>query len=160
LKHAVMEGADYILWLDSDMVFPSDLLIDMMKSMDEGKDFVTGIYYKRKPPFNPVIYKTIRLGMTEDERVTEEYDDYPDTPFQIDACGFGVVLHKIEIAKKMLEGGGAFQPLPGYGEDISFCIRAKRLGYELWADPKLQCGHIAKTLSDRATFEAWRKNND
>lgn len=159
MKRAVMEEADYILWLDSDMVFKSDLLIDLMKHMDEGKDFVSGIYHKRKPPFNPVIYKTIRLGMTDDERVVEEYDDYPDEPFQIDACGFGVVLHKIQIAKDMLENGGAFQPLPGYGEDISFCIRAKRLGYDMWADPKIQAGHIAKTVSDRDTFEAWRRNN-
>ena len=50
---AVSGGFDRVLWLDSDMAFDRDLLIRLNARMDEGHDFVTGIYYSRKPPIEP-----------------------------------------------------------------------------------------------------------
>ena len=80
---AVAEKADYILWLDSDMVFNSDLLVDMMASIKDGdKDFVAAVCFRRRPPYSPAIYKTIRIGFDGDS-VTEHYDDYPDEPFEV-----------------------------------------------------------------------------
>ena len=65
---AIEEKADYILWLDSDMVFSPSLLVDLMAAK---KDFVSALYFKRRPPFNPVLYKTIRLGLGDEGAVTE-----------------------------------------------------------------------------------------
>ena len=158
---AIAEKADYILWLDSDMVFGSELLTDMMDYLDQsGNDFVTAVCFRRKPPFNPVIYKKIRMGF-EGESETEGYDDYQtEQPFEIDACGMAAVLMTVEMAAKIIyHEKQLFAPIPGYGEDISFCIRAKKHGYKLWADPRLYVGHIARTVSDRAAFEAWRRNS-
>lgn len=156
---AVAEEADFILWLDSDMVFNSDLLIDLMKDIESGKDFVSGLYFKRKPPYSPVLYKKIRIGMTSEETQIEDYDDYPEGEmFEIDACGFGAVLMKTEIAKAIIaKEGHTFSPILGYGEDISFCIRAKKLGYKLWCDPRIELGHIAKTVATKETFKAWKE---
>ena len=48
---------DYVLWLDSDMVFPQNLLVDMKQTMDEkGLDFLSGLYFRRVPPFTPVLF--------------------------------------------------------------------------------------------------------
>ena len=161
LAQAAIAGkSDYILWLDSDMVFNSDLLIDMVASLEDGnKDIVTAVCFRRRPPFTPAIYKTIKMGF-EGEDVTEAYDDYPDEPFEVDACGFACCLMKTEVAAHIIfREKQCFAPIPGYGEDISFCIRAKKYGYKIWADPRIYVGHIARTVSDRATFEAWRANN-
>jgi GT2 family glycosyltransferase len=147
---AIMTQSDYILWLDSDMVFGRSLLVDLLASID-GKDFVSGLYFRRKPPYNPVLYKTVG-------EKSEEYLDYPDGLFEIDACGFGAVLMKTEMMKDIIEKEHhAFAPILGYGEDISFCIRAKRCGYQLWCDSRVKLGHITTQIANEALFIANRK---
>lgn len=155
LDAALKEKADYILWLDSDMTFDPNLLNNLIAS---GKDFVSGLYFRRKPPFSPVIFKTIKLGF-DGQHETENYDQYPENQlFEIDACGFGAVLMKSEMAIEMHKKDKTlFAPIPGYGEDISFCIRAKRAGYDLWCDSRVKLGHIAKTVADEATYKGWRE---
>ena len=27
------------------------------------------------------------------------------------------------------------------GEDVSFCLDAKKMGYEIWCDPRIRVGH-------------------
>lgn len=154
---ALKEKADYVLWLDSDMVFPSDLLVDLMKDI-EGRDIVTGIYHMRRAPFRPVIYKTLKQGMVPAENVSEHYDDYPkDGLFKVDGCGFGCVLMRAGVLQSVVDKyHELFAPLPGYGEDLSFCVRARGCGYEIWADPKIQLGHKAATIVTNETFDAYR----
>ena len=36
----------------------------------------------------------------------------------------------------------AFTPLPHFGEDLSFCIRARECGYEICCDPTIRIGHV------------------
>ena len=50
-----------------------------------------------------------------------------------------------------------FDMIPGYGEDLSFCIRARGCGFDIWADPKIQVGHKASTIVTDKTFEAYRE---
>lgn len=157
-QDAIDQNADYVLWLDSDMVFDPTLLERLMEDIQD-KDFVSALYYLRKPPFKPVIYKTIRLGIFANEGVTVGYDDYPeDELFEIDGCGFGAVLLRTEMMKEILKRERfLFSPILGYGEDISFCIRAKRAGYQMWCDSKLKIGHVAKMIVTEKTFKAYNK---
>ena len=46
-KEAIEMGADYTLWLDSDMAFPPDTLF---KLLEADKDIVRGLYFRRSPP--------------------------------------------------------------------------------------------------------------
>jgi hypothetical protein len=47
------------------------------------------------------------------------------------------------------KGGQPFDfiPKPGepFREDVSFCIRLKKLGFEIWADPTIELEHLTKT---------------
>lgn len=155
---AIAEKADYILWLDSDMVFPPELLADLMESI-KGRDMVAGVCHMRRPPYTPVLYKKLRQGFTPSENESEKYIDYPkDGVFTVEGCGFGCVLMKTEVAKSVVDKyHEVFAPLPGYGEDLSFCIRARGCGYEIHADPHIQVGHKASTIVTDQTFEAYRK---
>jgi GT2 family glycosyltransferase len=155
---AVEAGADYILWLDSDVVFPSTLMVDLMADI-EGRDMVTGIYHMRRPPFRPVLWKSLKRGTIPEENQIENYDDYPDDGlFEVDGCGFGCVMMRTSILQTIVDRyHDLFGPLPGFGEDLSFCIRARSCGFKIHADPKLQIGHKGAIIISDDTFRAYRK---
>ena len=147
-KQAVTEGFDRMLWLDSDMDFDPDLLVRLSEDMDEGRELVSGLYFKRKAPVKPVIYKEVGLYQSKvDESVTPvalPYEDYPrDSIFPIAGCGFGGVLVSVDLVKRVGDKYGLpFSPIVGFGEDLSFCLRASELGAELWCDSRVKMGHV------------------
>lgn len=163
-QYAIDAGADYILWLDSDMSFEPDTLLKMQKAIGD-KDFLTGLYFKRRPPYGPTIYKELGYKPLEDgmvEPVAEAYEDYPkDSVFEIAGCGFGCVLMKTQMAWAIWQGRGLpFSPILGFGEDISFCIKAREMGYKMYCDSSIKFGHTASITVTEDISEAWRQVND
>ena len=156
-RMALEAEADFVLWLDSDVIFPPNLMEDLMADI-QGKDMVTAIYYKRRPPFSPVIWKTTRPGILPGQGEVIAYDDFPeDGLFEIDACGFGAVLMKTGVIRDVANTfHETFGPIPGFGEDLSFCIRARGCGYKIWADPALKIGHKGSMIINESTFHAFR----
>ena len=70
--------------------------------------------------------------------------DYPKDTFEVAGCGMACCLMSTEIIKQvMISNGTAFNPIPMYGEDLSFCKRAKDLGFRIYAEPTVRLGHIA-----------------
>lgn len=156
---AIASKADYILWLDSDMTFEPDMLQRMYKDIEKGADMVCGLFFARRPPYQPCIYKTIRQGLEPSDNVSERYNDYPeDELFEVDACGMAAVLMKCEVAKAVVEkNNAAFDPIRGYGEDISFCIRAKKLGYKIFCDPTIKVGHMGKFAITEGVYKQYKE---
>ena len=157
---AIADNMDYVLWIDSDMVFPPHLMEDLLKDM-EGLDMVGAVCHMRRAPFRPVFYKTLRQGLTPAENVSEHYDDYPnDGIFPVEGVGFGCVMMRTKVLKAVVDKyHELFAPLPGYGEDLSFCIRARACGFDIHVDPKIQIGHKASTIVTNKTFEAYRNGH-
>lgn len=148
-KQALECKADYILWIDSDMVLPKNLLEVMLEHMED-KDIVSGIYFKRVYPFSPVIYKTLgEVGEAED------YLDYPkDSIFECEGFGFGCVMMKTSILIDMLMNNEQwFTPVNNFGEDLSFMYRAKKLGYKAYVDSRIKCGHIGHMMVSEETYD-------
>lgn len=147
-KQAVTEGYDRVLWLDSDMDFEPDLLEKLSADMDEGRELVSGLYFKRKAPIKPVIYKSLGYYKNEDESgvtpVAVSYEDYPkDSIFPIAACGFGGCLVSTDLIKRVGDKFGLpFSPIMGFGEDLSFCSRVTDLGVEMFCDSRVKMGHV------------------
>jgi hypothetical protein len=48
-KKAIELEVDYVLWLDSDMVFGADTLQRLLNNRERG--IITGLYYRRVSPF-------------------------------------------------------------------------------------------------------------
>ena len=153
-------GFDRVLWLDSDMIVPPSMFKRMHEHLDMGKDFITGLCFGRKPPFNPTIYR--RCWCSYEERFptphADPFEDYPrDELFRVDACGFGAVMTSVKLLRAVEDTFGApFAPQAGFGEDIAFCIRAKELGAELWCDSTIKCGHVGMAVYTEETFSAMR----
>lgn len=158
-RKAIQAGVDYCLWLDSDVIFPPGLMVDLMEDM-QGRDMVTGVYHMRRAPFKPVLWEKLRQGLTPFENENQIWLDYPKDQgiFEVEGCGFGCVMMRTEVLDTVLNKyRELFAPVPGYGEDLSFCLRARGCGYHIHCDPKIQIGHKATTIVTGDSFEAYRK---
>lgn len=156
---AVDNEADYILWLDSDMVFPPNTLERMMKVLDEHSeiDILAGLYFRRGHPFTPVLFSKLEVNKETNTVDFEGYENVPDELFEVAGCGFGGVLMRtdclLDIAGK--EGGGVwFTPFSNAGEDLAFCIRARELGYKIYCEPSIEFGHMGYAAVTRGFYEA------
>ena len=128
LANAVERKSDLILWMDSDMVVPADALKTLAENISEEKQFVTGFYNTRQSPRKPMIVSDLGFKAKDGyiECSSETYWDHPYGTFEIAGCGFGLCLMTGEMARHMFEKYGApFTHLSGFGEDFSFCIRAR-----------------------------------
>ena len=144
---------DYMLFLDSDMVFQRDLLERLMADMKGGKEFVCGLAFKRRLPTTPVILKSIEWmpGNKEHgiQHHVEYFEDYPrDSLFEIGGCGFGCVLIKTSAILELAQyfGMSPFTPMPYLGEDYSFCWRMKQIGKKMWCDSSVKLGHVGQHI--------------
>ena len=155
-KRAIEMGADYVFWLDSDMTFEPDVLQKMFKTIQENNvDILTGVYFRRVPPFTPVLFE--KLDMTENGCEWAEFKELPETGlFEVAGCGFGCVLMKTEIfINVFLKYGTFFNPVEGTGEDLSFCWRARECGYKIVCDPTIPLGHVGHQIITRPFFESY-----
>lgn len=149
---AIKQGCDYIFWLDSDMMFPPDALVRMFKSLEHG-DIVSGLYFRRVAPFTPVIYDKLDIDDTGCHYT--EPKDIPDGIFEVAGCGFGCVLMPTDIMLDVIEKyGSPFTPINGIGEDLSFCWRARQLGFKIVCDPDIPLGHVGHHVITRELYEA------
>ena len=148
---ALDTGADRILWLDSDMVFGVDLMQRLAEDMDDGRDIVSGLCFRRRFPMAPIISREVdRDGV----KALQVYEDYPqDQVFEVAAFGFGACMMSREVLKNVWDKyGSPFYPINGHGEDFSFCERAKSLGYRLYCDSRIKVGHVGSMTYDEAVY--------
>ncbi|MBR2554584.1 MAG: hypothetical protein IKE94_06945 [Aeriscardovia sp.] len=152
--NAIKAEADYVMWFDSDMVFPSDTLERLIEDRDKG-DIITGVYYRRVVPYHPVLMQ--KLEISEDKCEWSDYIDYPQDIFEVAGCGFGCVLVPTKVLLEVFtEFGNMFAPINGVGEDLSFCWRARQLGYKIVCVPSVQCGHVGHYVVDRNFYNAYK----
>lgn len=140
-QNALDMEADYVLMIDDDMLCMPDLFY---KLVENDKDICAALAFTRNPDHKPVAYQVIEGK----DPVTGSYFyqniyvlNYPrNTLFECDAVGFGAVLIKTSILKKMERPW--FMGLHGTGEDITFCYKAKKAGFQVWMDSRLKLGHL------------------
>ena len=155
-KKAIDDGFDRVMWLDSDMVFEPDLLNRLSADLDQGLDFVTAVYFSRKNPINPIVYEVchptpLKGGGTFP--TVKSFQEIPDGLFEIEGCGFGAAMMTTDLIRRVLPL--PFYPMDRYGEDLSFCRKAREIGAKLYCDGRIKLGHIGTTIINE---EAWIKS--
>ena len=135
--------ATHLLWLDSDMVVPSDGLVRLLA---HDKDIVGAFYNKRVPPYETVGH------------LIDSSDIAKGGLRRADVMPGGFVLVKREVYEKLpppwyregydLSLATAIDPDGTLGEDVSFSRAAISAGYDIWCDLDLsfQIGHIGEMV--------------
>ncbi len=149
-------SAEWLFWMDSDMIFPKDTLVELFRVAEEkNAKMVTGIYYQRKGENLPVLWS--RGDELESGEISGEGNKksdknkycgafmfpHPDKQeaFTAHAAGFGCVLVHRSVFEVMDRPW--FKTIPGQcSEDFYFFVNAKELGFTLWVTPRLKLGHM------------------
>jgi len=152
---AIKNEFDYVMWFDSDMVFPADTLVRLMNTLKEKDlDIISGLYFRRIPPYSPVLFDKLEIEGEACE--WSEFTKLPEELFEIGACGFGCVLMKTDVFFDVqAKFGQMFAPIGRNGEDVAFCWRARQCGYKIYCDPALVCGHVGYSVVDDKFFKAF-----
>lgn len=128
----------HIFWLDADHTFNPDLACQLARHMAlKEVDAVSALYYSRTGPTLPVAYVK--------DSSDNEYKHYPliEVPnmlCEVDAFGFGACLMKREVFEIVPEPWFTIDYRAG--EDIAFCVKAKKHGIRFFLDGQYKLGHV------------------
>jgi hypothetical protein len=153
---ALRDKADHLFFLDSDMIFQYDTL---QRLINIGEDIVSTLFFKRIPPYQPCFYTKVDL--------TEPLNPAYDVPvrwndkgiYKCDATGLACTL----ISKKVLlalEGTQMFEHPSPVGEDIAFCLNARDKGFSVYADTRIEAGHIGRLVVTEELYKEYHKKEE
>ena len=148
---------DYQLWIDSDIVFDTNKfwqLCDLaLPAEEEERPIAAGWYATEDGQTTSVAHWLEEDDFRKNGGVmnheTVESISKRKKPFTVDYTGFGWVMIKNGVFEKLdypwfapkmqVFESGSVQDM--CGEDVSFCLDAKELDYEIWCDPRIRVGH-------------------
>jgi hypothetical protein len=132
IKQAIEVGSEWVLWLDSDMMFPPTVL---MRLLAHNEDLVGCNYMKRSYPF-----KTVAFTDTSDWESWIPIQ-YSNELVEAEAVGMGCVLMKTELFKELQKPYFEYTYQPKTedwgGEDFTLFKKFNKLGYKLKIDMNL-----------------------
>ena len=140
---ACKNDSDYLLMVDDDMTFESDLLDKLLAN---NKDICGVAYHPRCETGQIIKY----LDETHFIKLQENTDQKYQQTFECWATGTGIILIKCEVFKKTPQPWFMFEYYDNgcvrEGEDWNFCKKAKKFGFKTFADPTIKCGHIGEVI--------------
>lgn len=130
-------GADVLLFLDSDMVFPANTLIRLLAHR---KAIVGAVYTKRLPPYELLGQPVDGAGLSQDGLA------------EMVRMPTGCLLIAMSVFERLKppffrfgcdEAAGTI-----LGEDYAFCDAVRQNGMQIWADMELsrEIGHIGQRI--------------
>ena len=156
VQQAMSLRADYILFLDDDMVFNTDQeqkasdaygwldkLLDIMEDREIGSDdqvigIVGGLYFQRQAHCAPV-------AMRRDEEGGYHFlrpDQLEGLPQEVDVVGGGCMLIDMDVFNTLVSPYFEPESSVGLGTDIQICQKAKQAGYGVWLHSGVELGHL------------------
>jgi len=120
-------GADYILFIDSDMRFPQNTVSQLITQDKQ----IIGANCKQRTKNEWTARKAGKFISSDDKFGVE----------QVDTLGFGVTLIKAEVFEKIAHPWFemTYDPIVGklIGEDVDFCTKARIAGFDIFVDHAL-----------------------
>lgn len=132
---------DYILWIDSDMVFTPE---DVTKLMQADKDIISGVYSMGSKGHE----REAVAGFLKGGRVRLDQLTSMDSVTEIDYAGLGFLMVKKGVFESMeypwfnkVYVNSKDGKIMYAGNDFSFCLRAKTLGWKVYLHTDVILGH-------------------
>lgn len=152
-----MKG-DWLLFIDSDMVFQPDALVRLLKTRQDllaqgdEPDIVGALCFRRSPPHNPTLFRKDESGHYQ---VLEDYAGHEEV-VEVDATGMAFALISMSAFDKITgmpmppyeERIGGRRPPEFfrwhgmYGEDVRFCSDLRDRGGHIYVDTSVKIGHM------------------
>lgn len=165
--------ADFIQFIDADMVFPEDAIPRLMRHLSNETPVAAGIYWLKKPPYRCIAGKY--LPWTDDLRLKKKSlesqgfiapDGTQTLYYQsirsydviepVDVAGMGCVLARADVFKRLKQPyfkyvneystGGDFTFSGGSSEEMWFYSELKKAGIKTLLDPTIRCGHLHEVV--------------
>lgn len=146
VQFALDQGANYIFWVDDDVIPPPDAFL---KLYNQQKDIINGVYWSKSNPPMPLLFRNHLEGPYWDWHIGDL--------IEIDAAGNGLTLVKTDVYRQISEKVGGpwystqYASFPGIKqsaanntEDLYFYWKAKQAGFKIWADTSVQAFHYEK----------------
>ena len=154
---AIDENYDYLLFLDSDMIYRSDIL---EKLYERYKGVIGAIYSMRSgKEHGPAIYNYIK---EKDTFAQYKYWPLKKGIIKVDGIGTGLLLIEVSALKKIPAPRFAYLECETpdkegnrrrLGEDLSFCKRCAKNGIKIYADTDVYAGHLGEKVWDYKDFQ-------
>ena len=132
---------DYIMWIDSDQVFEPN---DFFKLLEHDKDIVSALIYK-KPKGDSIYDIPVQFACNIESNRQLFSNEATGELIKVWSNGMGWMLIKKGVFEKI--DYPWFYPVHTndgvgiHGEDISFQIRAKDVGFDSYVDTSIIVGH-------------------
>jgi hypothetical protein len=122
-------GAEYMLWLDSDMAFPSTTALRLMA---HNESIVAANYVRRQLPAKGVAYE--KLGDWENPLPFAIQHDL----VEVEGIGMGCMMVKTAVLEQIPQPWFEFEWMPEsndwLGEDMTFCKKLAAVGHTVKVD--------------------------
>lgn len=146
---------DYALWVDSDIVFRVQDVVELINEIKRvGCDMGVGVYFNRvNGNLLPMVSMKKSSGEEGYETISVK-ELLTGKPTRIDAGGFGFVAMKASVIREMVKANESTRIFRYrekkngslVGEDNVFFEDAKKLGFSLYCFPKVRVGHAKTTI--------------
>ena len=141
IKYFLEHDYQELLWIDSDMIHPIDLLVRLQSRQ---KDIVSALYFQRNYPFYPIMFME---NETEKGSTYQMFFSWKKELIKVDSIGTGCVL----IQRKVFESlsfpfceytRSSIKEDAYIGEDTYLFKKCKEAGFDLWVDATLESRHL------------------
>jgi hypothetical protein len=134
----VLAGMDYdrILWLETDMVFKPE---DVLQLLEDDADVVSAVY-----PMSPELSDIAVAGNLPAQRlVIPNLVRHASDLIEVDFCGLGMVAVRRGVFESLpypwfhtLYSGSEY-----IGDDFGWCSDVKAKGFKIYVDRRVRAGH-------------------
>jgi len=158
---------DTSIWFDTDHVLPYDVIV---KLLSHDLPIVSGVYYLKRPPFFPIVYRKKKQCGDTGFWLASPYVNYPDELFEADYIGMGCVRIDREVFLDLKvpyfeyrghsleeEGEEDYSYLQRHGirnntEEFVFWDQVRER-WKIMVDPSIQLLHFGKRKVGKEEYE-------
>lgn len=145
-RRALKDGCTHLLFMDTDQVYHDQSLVKDL--LAHKKDIVGAKVHRRWPPFEPILQR-------DGNHVPDE-EIYQGGLVEVDSTGCGCLMIRTSVFADLeypwfkIERDDDDEEVV-CGEDVHFCRKAKRAGYQVFVDCDANVGHLT-TMEVNTSF--------